>query len=80
MKKTLTLFSLLMICLLTIAQNPCPQVIPAIQVMAERMWKGDNQQEVPFSEFEALCKTMPEAPGVNLLGKIDGDWQFHQWL
>ena len=46
---------------------------PAIQVMAERMWKGDNQQEVPFSEFEALCKTMPEAPGVNLLGKIDGE-------
>ena len=43
---------------------------PAIQVMAERMWKGDNQQEVPFSEFEALCKTMPEAPGVNLLGRI----------
>ena len=35
MKKTLTLFSLLMICLLTIAQNPCPQVIPALQ-----QWKG----------------------------------------
>ena len=46
---------------------------PAIQVMAERMWKGDNQQEVPFAEFEALCKTMPEAPDVNLLGKIDGE-------
>ena len=43
---------------------------PAIQVMAERMWKGDNQQTVPFAEFEALCKTMPEAPGVNLLGRI----------
>ena len=44
---------------------------PAIQVMGERMWKGDNQQAVPFAEFEALCKTMPEAPGVNLLGRID---------
>ena len=44
---------------------------PAIQVMAERMWKGDNQEKVPFTEFEALCKAMPEAPGVNLLGRID---------
>ena len=44
---------------------------PAIQVMGERMWKGDNQQTVPFADFEALCKTMPEAPGVNLLGRIE---------
>ena len=44
---------------------------PAIQVMSERMWKGDNQQVVPFSEFEALCQSMPEAPGVNLLGRIE---------
>ena len=44
---------------------------PAIQVMGERMWKGDNQQAVPFADFESLCKTMPEAPGVNLLGRID---------
>ena len=44
---------------------------PAIQVMAERMWKGDNQQAVPFADFEALCQVMPEAPGVNLLARID---------
>ena len=44
---------------------------PAVQVMAERMWKGDNQQAVPFADFEALCKAMPEAPGVNLLGRIE---------
>ena len=44
---------------------------PAIQVMSERMWKGNNQQVVPFSEFEALCQSMPEAPGVNLLGRIE---------
>ena len=44
---------------------------PAIQVMSERMWKGDNQQVVPFSEFEALCQSMPEAPGINLLGRIE---------
>ena len=35
------------------------------------MWKGDNQQVVPFSKFEALCQSMPEAPGVNLLGRIE---------
>ena len=44
---------------------------PAIQVMAERLWKGDNHKVVPFADFEALCKAMPEAPGVNLLGRID---------
>ena len=44
---------------------------PAIQVLAERMWKGDNQKEVSFTEFETLCQSMPEAPGVNLLGRIE---------
>ena len=44
---------------------------PAIQVMAERLWKGDNHKVVPFADFEALCKAMPEAPGVNLLGRIE---------
>ena len=43
---------------------------PAVQVMAERLWKGDNK-DVAFVDFEALCKVMPEAPGVNLLGRID---------
>ncbi|MBQ8239582.1 MAG: family 20 glycosylhydrolase [Bacteroides sp.] len=44
---------------------------PAVQVMAERMWKGDNLEEVTFTQFKALCQAMPEAPGVNLLGRID---------
>ena len=44
---------------------------PAIQVMAERLWKGDNKEVVPFADFEALCKAMPEAPGINLLGRIN---------
>ena len=44
---------------------------PAVQVMAERLWKGDNKKVVPFADFEALCKAMPEAPGINLLGRID---------
>ena len=44
---------------------------PAIQVIAERLWKGDNKEVVPFADFEALCKAMPEAPGINLLGRIN---------
>ena len=35
MKKTLTLLCTLLVCLFSIAQNPCPQVIPALQ-----QWKG----------------------------------------
>jgi len=46
---------------------------PGIQVMAERMWKGSHSKSLPFDDFENLCRTMPEAPGVNLLGKIDGE-------
>ena len=49
---------------------------PAIQVLAERMWKGDNQKEVSFTEFETLCQSMPEAPGVNLLGRIEKETSF----
>ena len=40
---------------------------PALQVLAEKMWKGSNSQ-VSFEQFEDLCRQMPEAPGVNLLG------------
>ena len=42
---------------------------PALQVLAEKMWKGSNCQ-VSFEQFEDLCRQMPEAPGVNLLGRI----------
>ena len=35
MKKIFILFSLFVICLVVAAQNPCPQVIPALQ-----QWKG----------------------------------------
>lgn len=46
------------------------RAFPALQVMAEKLWKGDNSH-VSYSEFEALCKRTPEAPGVNLLAKVD---------
>lgn len=44
---------------------------PAIQVMAEKLWGKNNSRS--FEEFEMLSKTLPEAPGVNLLGKISCD-------
>ena len=33
---------------------------PAIQVLSEKLWKGENK-EVPYKEFETLCRIMPEA-------------------
>ena len=48
------------------------RAFPAVQVMGERLWKGDNKA-VPFEAFEALCKATPEAPGINLSGRLASD-------
>ena len=32
---------------------------------------GENADKVPFEQFMALCAVTPEAPGVNLLAKVD---------
>lgn len=45
---------------------------PAVQVLAEKLWKGD-EKTVPYEAFEALCHVMPEAPGVNLLARVFGE-------
>ena len=45
------------------------RAFPAMQVMAEKLWKGSRQAQ-PYSKFSLLCEQMPEAPGVNLLAKI----------
>lgn len=42
---------------------------PAVQVLGEKLWRGVNKA-VPFADFEALCKQMSEAPGVNLLARV----------
>ena len=42
---------------------------PAVQVLAEKLWRGQNT-EVPYASFEALCRALPEAPGVNLLARV----------
>ena len=49
------------------------RTFPALQLMSDKLWKGNNADNVPFETFDALCKKMPEAPGVNLLAKIEGD-------
>ena len=48
------------------------RTFPAAQVLAEKMWRGKNEA-ISFEEFEALCKQMPEAPGINLLGRVQGE-------
>ena len=49
------------------------RTFPALQVMSDKLWRGTNVKNVPFAEFDALCKRMPEAPGVNLLAKVKGN-------
>ncbi len=46
------------------------RAFPAAQVMAEKMWRGKNEA-VTFEQFDALCKVMPEGPGINLLARVD---------
>lgn len=44
---------------------------PAIQLVSDKLWKGENSRNVSYKEFEDLCKTTPEAPGVNLMAKVE---------
>lgn len=44
---------------------------PALQLLSDKLWKGENQQAVSYERFKALCQTTPEAPGVNLLAVVD---------
>lgn len=48
------------------------RTMPALQVVSERLWRGNNSGSVPYAQFEALCKSTPEAPGVNMLGRVKG--------
>lgn len=34
------------------------RAFPAIQVMAEKLWRGRNEG-VPYARFEALCRRLP---------------------
>ncbi len=46
------------------------RAFPAAQVLAEKMWRGRNEA-VSYEEFAALCRQLPEGPGVNLLGRVE---------
>lgn len=48
------------------------RTFPAMQVIAEKLWKGEHASSIPFDTFENLCKRTPEAPGVNLQARVDG--------
>lgn len=48
------------------------RTFPAMQVIAEKLWKGEQASNIPFDTFENLCKRTPEAPGVNLQARVDG--------
>lgn len=48
------------------------RTFPAMQVIAEKLWKGEQASNIPFDTFENLCKQTPEAPGVNLQARVDG--------
>lgn len=48
------------------------RTFPAMQVIAEKLWKGEQASNIPFNTFENLCKRTPEAPGVNLQARVDG--------
>lgn len=44
---------------------------PAVQVLSEKLWRGANKEKT-YTDFEALCKATPEAPGINLLARVPG--------
>lgn len=39
---------------------------PAVQLLSDKLWKGENFENVPFEKFRKLCEHTPEAPGVNI--------------
>ena len=47
------------------------RVFPAIQVMAQKMWRGESA--APFESFAKIAKVLPEAPGVNIAGRIESN-------
>lgn len=48
------------------------RVFPAMQVLAQKMWTG-TANAMPYEEFAKKAILLPEAPGLNLLGKFGVD-------
>lgn len=53
------------------AQDVTDRVFPALQVLSEKMWSGENKR-VNFSDFSEKVKSINEGPGLNLRAKISG--------
>ena len=53
------------------AQDVTDRVFPALQVLSEKMWSGENKT-ISFENFSDKVKFINEGPGVNLRGKISG--------
>lgn len=45
------------------------RVLPAMQTLSAKMWNG-TKVSVPFDQFNQKRKTLSEAPGVNIAGKL----------
>ena len=53
------------------AQDVTDRVFPALQVLSEKMWSGENKAQ-SFDNFSDKVKFIKEGPGLNLRGKISG--------
>lgn len=47
------------------------RAFPAVQLLAEKLWKGEHHPHTAYRDFQALCSRTPEAPGVNLAARVD---------
>ncbi len=45
------------------------RIYPVLQVMADKCWTAQLVQ-LPFAAFEQSCRTLSEAPGINVRGKM----------
>ena len=45
------------------------RTFPALQTLAVKMWTGENAT-LPYDEFDRLRRSLAEAPGVNLAGRL----------
>lgn len=48
---------------------------PAIQVLAQKMWKGKNKN-FSYNQYMKSASQLVEAPGVNIMGKIEHEGRY----
>ena len=50
------------------------RAFPALQTLAVKMWTGKKRM-LPYKDFDTLRISVSEAPGVNVAGRIKGDYR-----